>query len=45
MPWATTLRNVMLPLTLAHISKGEAEARSAEMLTLNPTITPNGHLP
>ena len=34
MPWATTLRNVMLPLTLAHVSKGEAEARSAEMLSL-----------
>src|SRR3712207_7563030 len=34
MPWASTLRNVMLPLTLAHVSKGEAEARSAEMLSL-----------
>jgi NitT/TauT family transport system ATP-binding protein len=34
MPWATTLRNVMLPLTLARVSKGEAETRSAEMLAL-----------
>ena len=34
MPWATTLKNVMLPLTLGGVGKGEAEARSAEMLAL-----------
>jgi len=34
MPWATTLKNVMLPLTLSGVGKGEAEARSAEMLAL-----------
>jgi NitT/TauT family transport system ATP-binding protein len=34
MPWANALKNVMLPLTLAGVKKGEAEARSAEMLTL-----------
>jgi len=34
MPWSNTLKNVMLPLTLAGVGKGEAEARSAEMLTL-----------
>jgi NitT/TauT family transport system ATP-binding protein len=34
MPWATTLRNVMLPLTLSGVSKAESEARAAEMLTL-----------
>jgi NitT/TauT family transport system ATP-binding protein len=34
MPWATTLRNVMLPLTLARVGKGEAETRAAEMLAL-----------
>jgi NitT/TauT family transport system ATP-binding protein len=34
MPWATTMRNVMLPLTLARMSKGEAEGRAAEMLGL-----------
>ncbi len=34
MPWATALRNVMLPLTLAGATKREAEARGAEMLAL-----------
>jgi len=34
MPWATTLKNVMLPLTLGGVGKGEAEARSAGMLAL-----------
>jgi NitT/TauT family transport system ATP-binding protein len=34
MPWSNTLRNVMLPLTLSGVRAGEAEARSAEMLTL-----------
>ncbi len=34
MPWSNTLRNVMLPLTLAGVSMGEAETRSAEMLAL-----------
>ncbi|MCZ7659358.1 MAG: ABC transporter ATP-binding protein [Xanthobacteraceae bacterium] len=34
MPWASTLRNVMLPLTLAHVPKKEAEARAAGMLAL-----------
>jgi NitT/TauT family transport system ATP-binding protein len=34
MPWATTLRNVMLPLTLAGIGKAEGEARAADMLSL-----------
>ncbi len=34
MPWATTLRNVMLPLTLGGVGKGEAQARAAEMLAL-----------
>ena len=34
MPWATALKNVMLPLTLAGVGKSEAEARAAEMLTL-----------
>jgi NitT/TauT family transport system ATP-binding protein len=34
MPWSNTLRNTMLPLTLAGVAKAEAEARSAEMLTL-----------
>jgi NitT/TauT family transport system ATP-binding protein len=34
MPWASTMRNVMLPLTLARLPRGEAEARSAEMLGL-----------
>ena len=34
MPWSNALRNVMLPLTLAGVSAGEAQARSAEMLAL-----------
>ncbi|MGB9364747.1 MAG: ABC transporter ATP-binding protein [Xanthobacteraceae bacterium] len=34
MPWANALKNTMLPLTLAGVGKSEAEARSAEMLTL-----------
>jgi NitT/TauT family transport system ATP-binding protein len=34
MPWANTLRNVMLPLTLAGVVKRAAEERSAEMLSL-----------
>jgi NitT/TauT family transport system ATP-binding protein len=34
MPWANTLKNTMLPLTLAGVGKGEAESRSAEMLAL-----------
>jgi NitT/TauT family transport system ATP-binding protein len=34
MPWSNTLRNVMLPMTLAGISKADAEARAAEMLAL-----------
>ena len=34
MPWANALKNVMLPLTLAGVGKGEAEARAAEMLAL-----------
>jgi NitT/TauT family transport system ATP-binding protein len=34
MPWANTLRNTMLPLTLGGVGKGEAEARAAEMLAL-----------
>jgi NitT/TauT family transport system ATP-binding protein len=34
MPWSNVLHNVMLPLTLAGVRKGEAEARSAEMLAL-----------
>jgi NitT/TauT family transport system ATP-binding protein len=34
MPWANTLKNTMLPLTLAGVGKSEAEARSAEMLAL-----------
>jgi NitT/TauT family transport system ATP-binding protein len=34
MPWANTMRNVMLPLTLARVPKAEAEARAAEMLGL-----------
>jgi NitT/TauT family transport system ATP-binding protein len=34
MPWSNALKNVMLPLTLAGVRKGEAEARSAEMLVL-----------
>jgi NitT/TauT family transport system ATP-binding protein len=34
MPWSNSLKNVMLPLTLAGVGKGEAEGRSAEMLGL-----------
>jgi NitT/TauT family transport system ATP-binding protein len=34
MPWANTMRNVMLPLTLAGMAKAEAAAKSAEMLSL-----------
>ena len=34
MPWSNTLRNVMLPMTLAGVAKAEAEARAAEMLAL-----------
>jgi NitT/TauT family transport system ATP-binding protein len=32
MPWATALKNVMLPLRLAHVNRGEAEARAAAAL-------------
>ena len=32
MPWATVLRNVSLPLELAGMKRGEAEARAAEWL-------------
>jgi NitT/TauT family transport system ATP-binding protein len=34
MPWATALGNVVLPLKLKGVSKGEAEARGAAMLAL-----------
>ena len=34
MPWSNALHNTMLPLTLAGVGKGEAEARAAEMLAL-----------
>lgn len=34
MPWATAIRNVMLPLQLAGVARGEAENRAAEMLGL-----------
>jgi NitT/TauT family transport system ATP-binding protein len=34
MPWASVMRNVMLPLTLARIAKTEAAARAAEMVEL-----------
>jgi NitT/TauT family transport system ATP-binding protein len=34
MPWANALKNTMLPLTLAGVGNGEAEARSIEMLAL-----------
>ncbi|PZU86757.1 MAG: nitrate/sulfonate/bicarbonate ABC transporter ATP-binding protein [Chelatococcus sp.] len=34
MPWANALTNVMLPLTLKHVPKREAEERAAEMLAL-----------
>ena len=32
MPWGTTLKNVMLPLRLAGVARGEAEARAAAAL-------------
>jgi NitT/TauT family transport system ATP-binding protein len=34
MPWASALRNTMLPLTLARLPNAEAEVRAAEMLAL-----------
>ncbi len=34
MPWATTLKNVMLPLTLKGVDRHKAEATSATMLAL-----------
>jgi NitT/TauT family transport system ATP-binding protein len=34
MPWSNTLKNVMLPMTLAGVAKADAEARAAEMLAL-----------
>lgn len=34
MPWASAIRNVMLPLTLAGMAKAEAAAASAEKLAL-----------
>jgi NitT/TauT family transport system ATP-binding protein len=34
MPWSNTLKNVMLPMTLAGVTKADAEARAAEMLAL-----------
>lgn len=34
MPWAPTLKNVMLPLKLAGVPRAEAEARAAQMLAL-----------
>jgi NitT/TauT family transport system ATP-binding protein len=34
MPWASAIRNVMLPLTLGRLAKAEAEMRAAEMLAL-----------
>lgn len=34
MPWASAIANVMLPLKLKGMRRGEAEARSAEMLGL-----------
>jgi NitT/TauT family transport system ATP-binding protein len=34
MPWASALKNVMLPLTLARVNAREAEGRAAEMLAL-----------
>jgi NitT/TauT family transport system ATP-binding protein len=33
MPWATAIANVMIPLKLTGVSKSEAEARSADMLS------------
>jgi len=32
MPWATAIKNVMLPLKLAHVAKAEAQARAREAL-------------
>ena len=32
MPWATAIKNVMLPLKLAHVAKSEATARAREAL-------------
>ncbi len=34
MPWATVMRNVMLPLTLAHVARVEASDRSEQMIEL-----------
>src|SRR5215471_3856552 len=34
LPWASAVRNVMLPLVLERASKGEAEAKAAAMLAL-----------
>jgi NitT/TauT family transport system ATP-binding protein len=34
MPWASVLRNVMLPLTLARVAKAESASRAAEMIEL-----------
>ena len=34
MPWANTIGNVTLPLKLAGVARGEADARAAEMLAL-----------
>jgi NitT/TauT family transport system ATP-binding protein len=34
MPWSNTLRNVMLPLTLAGVGTREAEGRATDMLAL-----------
>ena len=34
MPWASTIRNVMLPLKLAGTPKADASAKAAEMLAL-----------
>jgi NitT/TauT family transport system ATP-binding protein len=34
MPWATSIRNVMLPLTLAGVGKAEARARARETLAM-----------
>ena len=34
MPWSNAIKNVMLPLRLAHVARSEAEARAAEMLAL-----------
>jgi NitT/TauT family transport system ATP-binding protein len=34
MPWSNTLKNVMLPMTLAGVAKADAEARATDMLAL-----------